>query len=261
MISFGTQRLDKETMKPVCQAARREGFILFDTALAYDNHALAGSVLQQIGIDAFSSVISKIHQPLLEQRNVSHWVDAILADFQADTIFAVLIHAPRHVDHGRVLSELQEEKKKGKIRKWGVSNYTIGHLERLRQLGLVPDIIQTEIHPYLQESVLSDYCRRQGIMLMGHTGFAAGKVFNDPVLQDIAESEECTPSQLVLRWACQRGIVPLVSTIKPERLEGILSFFHKALSDRTMTILARCEAGMRLCFNPAWSEFDLNMVG
>ena len=59
----------------------------------------------------------------------------------------------------------------------GVSNFAIQHLEGLKKEGLpIPSVNQIELHPWMRRQELVDYCRKEGIVIMGYSPLA--KAFN-----------------------------------------------------------------------------------
>ena len=70
----------------------------------------------------------------------------------------------------------------------GVSNFAIHHLEGLKKEGLpLPSVNQIELHPWMRRQELVDYCRKEGIVIMGYSPLA--KAFNmaDETLNEIAK--------------------------------------------------------------------------
>lgn len=60
--------------------------------------------------------------------------------------------------------------KEGKTKAIGVSNYTIKHLEEMKEYAnITPHVNQVEFHPYLYQKDLLDYCRKNNIVLQGLT--------------------------------------------------------------------------------------------
>jgi diketogulonate reductase-like aldo/keto reductase len=54
----------------------------------------------------------------------------------------------------------------GKLANIGVSNFGIGHLEKLLKTAkVVPAVNQIELTPFLQRRELVDYCKSKGIAL------------------------------------------------------------------------------------------------
>ena len=56
----------------------------------------------------------------------------------------------------------------GKVRSIGVSNFTVEQLEHLVSVAKVPvSVNQVEVHPYLPQRKLIDYCKSANIVVMG----------------------------------------------------------------------------------------------
>jgi diketogulonate reductase-like aldo/keto reductase len=78
-----------------------------------------------------------------------------------------------------------------------------------------PAVLQVESHPYLPQSELLDYCKRNGIVMqafaaLGHV--IEPKLLDDPVLSVIASRVHKTPAQVLLAWAVQRITAPLTTS-------------------------------------------------
>lgn len=112
---------------------------------------------------------------------------------------------------------------KGKVKSVGVSNFTIKNLERLvNSTGIVPSVNQVELHPYLPQHELLEYCKSKGILVEAYSPLGSGRqpsLLEDPVLAKVAEEEKMTPAQVLISWALTRGTVPLVKTSKVHRLK------------------------------------------
>lgn len=58
----------------------------------------------------------------------------------------------------------------GKVKAIGVSNFDIHNLEVLRRSSkVVPAVNQVELHPYLQQDRLLEYCKQRGILLTAYS--------------------------------------------------------------------------------------------
>jgi predicted oxidoreductase len=56
----------------------------------------------------------------------------------------------------------------GKVRSLGVSNFTVEQLQHLGTVATVPiSVNQVEVHPYLPQRDLVEYCKGAGISVMG----------------------------------------------------------------------------------------------
>lgn len=62
--------------------------------------------------------------------------------------------------------ECQQE---GKVKAVGVSNFSKRHLEELKEkTGFIPAVNQVELHPFLVQLDLIQYCKKEGIVLMAY---------------------------------------------------------------------------------------------
>jgi diketogulonate reductase-like aldo/keto reductase len=62
--------------------------------------------------------------------------------------------------------ECQEQ---GKVKAVGVSNFSKRQLEELKEkTGKVPAVNQVELHPFLTQDDLVQYCQNEGIVLMAY---------------------------------------------------------------------------------------------
>jgi diketogulonate reductase-like aldo/keto reductase len=135
---------------------------------------------------------------------------------------------------------MEELVEKGLVRTIGVSNFEIQHLEQILNpslssspfstspfppsstssfvLRIRPRVNQIETHPYLQCSELIDYCHRHSIAVMAYSPLGSPNnpwtsrrnlglpsLLQDSTVEDIAERLRKTPSQILIRWALQRG--------------------------------------------------------
>lgn len=71
---------------------------------------------------------------------------------------------------------MEEVYKSGKVKAIGVANWSIPYLEKLREKWtIVPAVNQVELHPFLPQHELREYCDKHGILLeayspLGSTG-------------------------------------------------------------------------------------------
>lgn len=71
---------------------------------------------------------------------------------------------------------MEEIHASGKAKAIGVANWSISYLEELRKTWkVVPAVNQVELHPYLPQHELKQYCEKLGILLeayspLGSTG-------------------------------------------------------------------------------------------
>jgi diketogulonate reductase-like aldo/keto reductase len=118
--------------------------------------------------------------------------------------------------------QLQKDRR---VRSIGVSNFTRPFLERLgAETGVLPAVNQIEVHPYFPQESLVEYHRAQGIVTEAWSPLGKRAApYQEQAIADIAAAHDITPTQAVLRWHVQRGIVPLPKSGNPERQRANLS--------------------------------------
>src|SRR6202795_1318997 len=83
-----------------------------------------------------------------------------------------------------------------------------------RSARIKPAVVQIEAHPYLPETELLEFCKKNDIVFLafaplGH-GLRPGPL-EDPVILAIAARVRKTPAQVLLAWAVQRGTALLTT--------------------------------------------------
>lgn len=115
-----------------------------------------------------------------------------------------------------------------------------------------------EIHPYLQRNKFIDWMKRQGIQVTAYSSFgsAAFDVFTQenkhlaPLLEHetikaIADKHGRTTSQVLLRWAIERGLVVIPKSGNVDRMKTNLDVFSFSLDDNDRNAIAAMNANIR----------------
>jgi alcohol dehydrogenase (NADP+) len=103
----------------------------------------------------------------------------------------------------------------GRCRAIGLSDITLdGLLPIYESARIKPAVVQVEAHPYLPETELLEFCKKNEIVFLafaplGH-GLRPGPL-EDPVILAIAARLSRTPAQVLLAWAVQRGTALLTT--------------------------------------------------
>ncbi|KAJ3369946.1 Alcohol dehydrogenase [NADP(+)] [Allomyces arbusculus] len=133
-------------------------------------------------------------------------------------------------DTWRAMEALVDE---GKVRFLGLCNVTVSMIaEVLAVARIKPAAVQVELHPYLPQNELVDFCARRGIEVVAYSPLGSpGSVFKDdttpvllrdPVVTAIAAKHAVEPAQVLLSWSIQRGIKVIPKSTNPARLHANL---------------------------------------
>lgn len=128
----------------------------------------------------------------------------------------------------------------------GVSNFGIHHLEELKKhSAVVPSVNQIEVHPFLKENALVNYCRKEGIAIQAYSPLTRGEKLGHPTLKAIGDKHEKTPAQILLRWCIQKGYICIPKSSQLSRIEENASIFDFELTDDDLNILDGLEEDFR----------------
>ena len=253
-VGFGLWQVkDQAQLNKSVSAALAAGYRHFDTAQIYGNEAMLGTALRKSDVPRSELFITtKISVQNFLKSTVAKSFDTSLANLQTDYVDLLLLHFPVTFLRKGAWGVLESILDDGKARAIGVSNYTIKHLEQMKEYANVtPAINQVELHVYLQQPELLSYCAQEGIVVEAYSPLAHGKGLDDTTLVGLATKYHKTPAQIMLRWCLQVGTIPLPKSVTPERIAQNIDIFDFKLSTTDMTLLASLDKNMRTCWNPS----------
>lgn len=166
---------------------------------------------------------------------------------------------------------MQELVTEGLTKTIGVSNFSVRELEELiKDTDLIPTVNQIEMHPYLIQSKLLDYCQAKNITITAYSplGRAAKpktgelpSLIEHPAVVAIAQRRDKTPAQVLLRWAIQRDVTVIPKSAHDGRIKENFQIFDFILDDADMAALNALNC-MHRYVRPSFHNFvDDNIEG
>lgn len=152
----------------------------------------------------------------------------------------------------RAMEELYES---GKAKAIGVSNFTIENLKQIETFAKVqPMLNQIEIHPFLPNTELVNYCFSKNIMPAAYSPLGSQnqvpttgeKVSTNQTLNSIAEKGGNTLAQVLIAWGLKRGYVVLPKSSTPSRIDS--NFKSIELSDADFEAVNKVAEGRHTRF-------------
>lgn len=240
-LGFGTYGMAGAHLRNILVAALHHGFRHIDTAQMYQNEVDVGAAIRSAGVprtDVF--VTTKIWVSHYPRGQFMASMDDSLRALQSEYVDLLLVHWPRGgAGIDEQIEGLNAAVDTGKARFIGVSNYNAEMLRTAIRLSRHPIVTnQVEYHPFLDQSVLLQEIKTSRTSLMAYCGMAVGRVFDAPVLKEIAAQHRRDVAQIVLRWLIQQpNVVALSRTEKVERIPDNGRIFDFALSDADMAAI------------------------
>lgn len=223
-LGMGTFRLKDDIAYNSVTMALETGFRHIDTAQIYGNEQDVGRAIKDSGIARDELFITtKVWNDKLNQQGFIASVKQSLADLQLDYVDLLLIHWPAPSNNESMqeyLTELKQAKTLGLTRHIGVSNFTIANLREALEVLNAEEIFtnQVEVHPYLTNQKLRNFCQQHGIHVTGYMPFAVGKVLKDETITAIADKHRVSTAEVVIAWQLQQGLATIPSSTQRANL-------------------------------------------
>jgi len=129
----------------------------------------------------------------------------------------------------------------------------VKHLEEMKTKGLpAPYVNQVELHIFLQQPELVEYCRENDILIEAYSPLAHGKNMDDPTVTKIAEKHHVSYALVMLRWCIEQGFIVLPKSAHPERVKQNIQVLDFELDDTDMEELKQLDKNLRTCWNPTF---------
>ncbi len=253
-LGVGTYKVPAEVTADLVEGALAAGYRHVDTAALYGNEAEVGAGLRASGLDRDEVfVTTKVWNDDQGFDRTLRAFDESAAKLGLDRVDLYLIHWPipsadRYVDTWKALRRLQQE---GRATSIGVSNFSVAHLERLRdETGVLPAVNQVELHPRFPQDELVAWHAAHGIVTESWAPLARGGLLDEPVLSQIAAKYGKTPAQVVIRWHLDRDLVVFPKSVSLDRIRENGDVFDFTLDADDRALIAGLETGERTGRDP-----------
>ncbi len=285
-LGLGTWQAPRGEVGQAVREAIRIGYRHIDCAAIYGNEKEIGEALQA----AFKAgevqreelwITSKLWNTRHGHANVRPALEKTLSDLQLDYLDLYLIHWPVAMKHvvPHVPNQFIPLKEQpiadtwlgmeavldaGLTRHIGVSNFSVKKLKKLLETARHrPEMNQVELHPLLAQNDLVNFCASENIHVTGYTPLGrpgapelpdgAPSLLDNPAVATIAEQKNCTPAQVVLAWALERGTSAIPKSTNPKRLAENFGANNVALTEADMASLNALDRHYRYVDGTFWT--------
>ena len=257
MVGVGTWNIGGQTVKDSVRAALDAGYTHVDTAEGYTHESEFGEVLAEYDREDLF-LTSKVLAKNLNYESVLQSCRDSLDRLGIDSLDLYLIHWPNPAISLRetmdAMATLHDE---GLVKNVGVSNFSAYQLSAAHHISDVPIAVnQIEFHPLFQRPDLVDYCRRTDTVIEAAAPLARTTVFDEPAVQQLADSYDRSPAQIVLRWGLERDVVVLPKSSSPEHVRANFELFDFDLADEDLRTLDGLDRNEPVYDTPAGSWGD-----
>lgn len=282
--TFGSDKYSAEQVSEAVYGAIKYGYRLVDCAAVYQNEKQIGEVLKKIFQDKVVTreelfITSKVWND--RHREVEAACRQSLEDLGLSTIDLYFVHWPfpnyhapgcdgdsrnpdskpfsveEFMDTWHQCEKLVDE---GLVRYIGMSNMTVKKLEQVLPLCRIqPAALEMECHPSFQQQELFDYAVAHKIVPVGFCPIGSpSRPERDRTAEDIADIEMKTireiaevhkvhPAVICLKWAVQRGMIPIPFSVKePQYISNLRCATEDPLTEEEMEKIRKSDRNCRL---------------
>ncbi|MCX7016697.1 MAG: aldo/keto reductase, partial [Candidatus Sumerlaeota bacterium] len=283
--TFGSDRFSPESIAEAVKGAAAVGYRHFDCASVYGNEKLIGQSLREIrkaGVKREEMwVTSKLWNDKHAEKDVIPQCEQSLKDLQLDYLDLYLIHWPFpnfhapgcdvasrspdakpyiHENYMKTWRQMEKLVEMGLVRHIGSSNMTIPKLKLvLRDARIKPACNEMELHPHFQQPEFFQFVIDNGLAPIGFCPIGSPTRpdrdmtpedtvdIQDPVILKIAKRLGVHPAVICVKWAVQRGQVPIPFSIyRNEYLSNLQCTVATPLTDAEMKEIAGIDKNCRL---------------
>lgn len=252
-IGFGTSALGN--CGEIVATALKLGYRHIDTAWKYGTERGVGEGIRASGVPRGEIFLTtKVSHEYLHTDDFARSVDESLENLRVDYVDLLLVHWPNpDIPLHEPIAALAKAKRERLARHIGVANFNIALLDEAIRLCPEPLVtLQAEYHAHLDQTKLTEACRRRGLIFTAYCPLGRGRLLRDPVLADIAAHKGRPLAQVALRWLIQQGnIVPIPRSSSAKRMAENLGVFDFTLTEDEMRRIAALKRPDGRIANPA----------
>src|SRR5437016_4279415 len=282
--TFGSDHVAAGAVAAAVEGAAAVGYRHFDCASVYGNEHEIGYALQQVRRQVKRKqlwITSKLWNDKHGEHDVIPSCRRSLSDLRLDYLDLYLVHWPFpnyhppgcdvssrskdaepyiHADFMKTWRKMEALVDLGLVRHIGTSNMTIPKLKLvLRDARIKPAVNEMELHPHFQQPELFDFVRSNGIVPVGYSPIGSPArperdrtpedtvPTQDPVIIRIANRLGVHPAVVCVKWAVQRGQVPIpFSTNRNHYLGNLEGVVGEPLTEFEMREISKIDRNCRL---------------
>jgi len=190
------------------------GMTLIDTAEVYSNghsEELIGRVVAGQRDHVF--LVSKVWPSHVAGDGIARACEASLARLGTDHLDLYLLHWPNGIidDLSRIVAGFESLRAAGKIRAWGVSNFTVSDMENLFRVPHGDRCATNQVLYNISNRGIEDdllpWCEKRGMPVMAYAPLGESSLVHDPTLARIGAAYGCSAAAVALAWAIRSGKV------------------------------------------------------
>ncbi|MGB0057990.1 MAG: aldo/keto reductase [Methyloceanibacter sp.] len=221
------------------------GMTLIDTAEVYSNghsEELIGRVVAGQRDHVF--LVSKVWPSHVAGDGIARACEASLARLGTDHLDLYLLHWPNGIidDLSRIVAGFESLRAAGKIRAWGVSNFTVSDMENLFRVPHGDRCATNQVLYNISNRGIEDdllpWCEKRGMPVMAYAPLGESSLVHDPTLARIGAAYGCSAAAVALAWAIRSGnVIAIPESGSPTHVKENAVALSLTLTERDLQTL------------------------
>jgi alcohol dehydrogenase (NADP+) len=274
ILGLGTWKSKPGEVRKAIYWAIEGGYRHIDCASIYQNEkevgqgiadAIEGGLVKRKDLFVTSKLWNNAHR----REDVSRAIQQTLSDLRLDYLDLFLIHWPlafkagvsfaekredyytyNDVPLGQTWEAMQDLRIKGHAKHIGVSNFNQKKFtEIMSAKGQKPEMNQVEMHPFLPQKDLVEFCVANRILMTAYSPLGSPdsrndkhaddpKLLTNPIINEIASKHVVSSGQVLIAWSMSRNIAVIPKSTNEGRIKENFGAAAVSLDDYDLTQLA-----------------------
>ena len=282
-IGLGTAYINSDISELVYSSIK-DGTRLIDTAAVYGSEEGVGKGVKKAikeGIVKREDLFITTKLSKYEMSNPEACIKKSLKQLDMDYVDLYLIHWPKFFDYDKngnkknlapihkVWPLMESFVEKGYTKYIGVSNFnTQSLLNLLSFCKIKPLVNEIELHPYLYQKKLVEFCRRENIIVFGYNPLVKGcycaetaeenmrNLLGEKLIVDLSKKYNKTVGQIVLNWSVSREVIPIPMTSNLHRMKENLASNEFVMDENDLKKIDKLNRNQRFGQSDIWNIYD-----
>ena len=290
IFGLGTWKSNPGDVCKAVKSALQTGYRHIDCAPIYGNEAEVGQAIAESIKEGVVSrdelwITSKLWNNSHAVEDVQPALEKTLADLRIEALDLYLIHWPILIKRDllfhnsgedlvsidkipiaetwKVMEDLAD---RGLCHHLGVSNFSSAKLQALiKTARLAPEMNQIELHPYLQQPGMLEFCRANNIHLTAYAPLGSADrpdrlkvdgepiLLEDPVINTIAKKHGVSSAQILIAWSIGRNVAVIPKSANPDRIRQNFEAAQISLSAEDMAAIKELDRHRRYVSGTFWT--------
>ena len=262
----------------------KDGTRLIDTASRYGSEEGVGKGIKRAieeGIVKREDLFITTKLGKHEMTEAEEAIKRSLKTLQLDYIDLYLLHWPKFFNYNekgekthlmpmhKIWPIMESFVEKGYTKHIGVSNYNVQSLLNLLSFCKIkPFVNEVEFHPYLYQKKLSDFCKREKIIIFGYNPLVKGSycaktadeehrnLLGEELIINLSKKYNKTVGQIVLNWSISRNVIPIPMTSNPHRMKENLGSTEFVMEKEELEKIDNLNRNQRYGLSDMWNIYD-----